>query len=44
MDTQIVAICCICDDVLKGLQHHEDKQRQMIDAEILTTSIVATLF
>ena len=44
MDTQIVAIYCICDDILKGLHHWEDKQRQMSDAEVMTTSIVAGLF
>lgn len=44
MDTQIVAIYCICDDILKGLYHFEDKQRQMSDAEVMTTSIVAGLF
>lgn len=44
MDTQIVAIYCICDDILKGLRHSEDKQRQMSDAEVMTTSIVAVLF
>lgn len=41
MDTQIVAIYCLCDDILKGLKHCEDKQRQMSDAEVMTTSIVA---
>jgi hypothetical protein len=44
MDSQIVAIYCICDDILKGLQHAEDKQRQMSDAEVMTTSLVAALF
>jgi len=44
MDTQIVAIYCICDDILKGLKHCEDKQRQMSDAEVMTTSLVAALF
>ena len=44
MDTQIVAIYCICDDILKGMKHYEDKQRQMSDAEVMTTSIVAGLF
>ncbi len=39
MDTQIVAIYCICDDILKGLHHVEDKQRKMSDAEVLTTSM-----
>lgn len=44
MDTQIVVIYCICDDILKGLQHSEDKQRRMSDAEVMTTAIVAALF
>ena len=44
MDTQIVAIYCLCDDILKGLRHAEDKQRQMSDAEVMTTSLVAALF
>jgi Transposase DDE domain len=44
MDTQIVAISCICDDILKGLKHFEDQQRQMSDAEVMTTSLVAALF
>jgi hypothetical protein len=44
MDSQIVAIFCICDDVLKGLHHHEDAQCKMSDAEVMTTSIVAAAF
>lgn len=44
MDSQIVAIYCLCDDILKGLNHSEDKQRQMSDAEVMTTSLVAALF
>jgi len=44
MDSQIVAIYCICDDIFKGMRHYEDKQRQTSDAEVMTTSIVAALF
>lgn len=44
MDSQIIAIYCICEDVLKALHHIEDKQRKMSDAEVLTTSIVAGLY
>ena len=44
MDTQIGAIYCICDDMLKGLKHYEDKQGRMRDAEVMTTSLVAALF
>lgn len=43
MDDQIVAIYCWCDDVLKALDHDEDPQRQMSDAEVMTTAIVAAL-
>lgn len=44
MDPQIVAIFCLCDDILKGLHHHEDGQCKMSDAEVMTTSIVAAVF
>jgi hypothetical protein len=44
MDTTIVAVYAICDDVLKGLHHYEDPQVEMTDAEIMTTGIVAALF
>lgn len=44
MDTQIVVVYCLCDDVLKGLHHYEDPQRKMSDAEIMTTAIVAALY
>ncbi|MCB9136624.1 MAG: IS982 family transposase [Anaerolineales bacterium] len=44
MDATIVAVYAICDDVLKGLHHHEDPQVEMTDAEIMTTGIVAALF
>ena len=44
MDSQIVAIFCPCDDVLKGLHHREDRQCQMGDAEVMTTSVVSAVF
>lgn len=43
MDDQIVAIYCLCDDILKALHHYEDPQRQMSDAEVMTTAVVAAL-
>ena len=43
MDTQIVAVFCLCDDMLKAMNHYEDPQRQMNDAEVMTTAIVAAL-
>jgi len=44
MDTQIVAVYCLCDDLLKALYHHEDSQRRMSDAEVMTTAIIAALY
>ncbi len=44
MDTQIVFVYCLCDDLLKALQHYEDPQCQVSDAEILTTALVAALY
>ena len=41
MDTQIVIVYCICEDILKAICHYEDPQCQMSDAEVLTTAIVA---
>ncbi len=43
MDGQIVAIYCLCDDLLRALHHVEDRQRQMSDAEVMTAAIVAAL-
>jgi len=44
MDTQIVVVFCLCDDMLKALHHFEDGQCQMTDAEVMTTTIVAMLY
>jgi hypothetical protein len=41
MDAEITAIYCITDDILKAMSHWEDPQRQMSDAEVLTTAVVA---
>lgn len=44
MDDKIIAIFCLCDDLLKAMHHHEDRQCQMNDAEIMTTALIAALF
>jgi hypothetical protein len=44
MDTPIVFVYCLCDDLLKALQHWEDSQCRVSDAEILTTALVAALY
>ena len=44
MDDKIIAIFCLCDDLLKAMQHQEDRQCHMNDAEIMTTAFIAALF
>ena len=44
MDEKIVATFCLCDDLLKAMHHHEDRQCQMNDAEVMTTAFIAALF
>jgi hypothetical protein len=43
MDTRIIFVYCLCDDLLKILGHREDSQCRVTDAEILTTALVAAL-
>jgi len=43
MDSRIVAVCCLCDDMLKALHHRDDLQCRMMGAEVTTTAIVAAL-
>ena len=43
MDTQIIAIYCLCDDLLKAMVITEYCQCQMWDAEVMTVAIVAAL-
>ena len=44
MNYTIIAVYCVCADLLKGLHHQEDKQCRMSDAEIMTIGIVAMLY
>ena len=44
MDDSVLAIYCLCDDLLRALQHQEDPQRLMSDAEVMTTAIIAALY
>lgn len=44
MDDQIVVLFCLCDDFLKCIGHHEDRQCDMSDAEVLTTALVSALY
>ena len=44
MDDKIVAVYCLCADILDALGHVEDPQQRMSDAEVITTGLVAMLF
>jgi hypothetical protein len=44
MDEKILAIYCLCADVLQALGHAEEPQQQMSDTEVVTTALVAMLF
>jgi hypothetical protein len=44
MDTQMIAVYCLCDDMLKAMQHRDDPQCQMSTAEVMTTALVAALY
>ena len=44
MDIQIVTVFYLCDKLLEALNHQQDPQTQISDAEVMTTAIVAALF
>ncbi|MDF5715666.1 MAG: hypothetical protein PUP93_17725 [Rhizonema sp. NSF051] len=44
MVNEIITIYAIIDDLLKALGHHEDCRREMSDAEIITTAMIAAIF
>jgi hypothetical protein len=43
MDEQIIAVFCLCDDLLKAMRHRDDPQCRMNDAEVMTTALIAAL-
>lgn len=44
MDYKIILVYCLCADMLKALDHKEDVQCEMSDAEVMTAGLVAALF
>ncbi len=44
MDTHIVAVYCLCADMLAALHHRDDRQCHLTDAEVMTIALVAALF
>lgn len=43
MDTQIILIYCLCDDLLKAMDHRDDPQCRMSGTEVMTVALVAAL-
>ena len=41
MDTQIILVYCLCDELLQAMNHQQHPQCQLSDAEVMTTAIVA---
>ena len=42
MDEKIIATFCLCDDLLKAIEHHESAfAQQLNDAEVMTIALVA---
>ncbi len=44
MDTNIILVYCLCDDLLKWQHHRDDPQCVLSDAEIMTIAIVAAMY
>ena len=44
MHIHIVAIYCVCDDMMYALHHRNDPQYHLSDAEIMTIALVAALY
>ena len=38
---KVIGIYCLVDDILKGIDHYEHKERQVSDSKIITTAIVS---
>ena len=39
---KIISIYCLIDDILQGINHHEDVRRQVSDSEIIITAILSS--
>jgi DDE family transposase len=44
MDEKILAMYCLCSDILKAIGHAANPQDKMSDAEVITTGLVAMMF
>lgn len=43
-EDKIIAIFCLVDDLLKGIEHREHPFRKISDSEVITTAIVSALY
>lgn len=43
METEIITLYVICDEFLRAINHYEDNQVEMSDAEVMTTALAAML-
>ena len=43
-EDKIIALYCIVDDILKAVEHKEDKRRKVSDSEVITTALVSALY
>lgn len=44
MQDTITTIYCVCDDLLKAMNHHDDRQTRFSSAEVMTVPLVACTF
>ena len=44
MINKTTAVYSIIDDILKTINHYDDKRKTMTDAEVITTAIISTMF
>lgn len=43
MDRQIITIYCVIDDILKAINHKEERNEKISDSEVITTVVVSSL-
>lgn len=44
MDDEIIALYCLCDDLLQAQHHQDNPSYTMSDAEVITSAIVSALY
>ncbi len=44
LQDKVIGIYCLIDDILKGINHCEHRERKISDREIITTAVVSALY